>query len=397
MNPSLPLFSRRGALGAASALGVVAASTFAGPTVADSRELTSPRATDLTFRTDGTFKVVQFNDTQDNHETDRRTVELMAAVLDAERPDFVVINGDVINGDMETAEQVKLAVRKVVTPMEQRCIPWAITFGNHDEDSAPTSGMTEDRLLALYRSYRFNLNGAVIPGVEGHSNAQLLVRRSDSRKPALALWLLDTGRYAPDAIAGQDFESYPDWDWVRMSTVQWYRDLSAATEKKYGRKIPGIMWGHIALHEHRHMWFDSLDSRTAADHERAVAKHSISGERNEDECPGPFNSGLFSAFLERGDVLGYYVGHDHVNTYTGNYFGVELGYSPATGYAPYGLEGDRKNELRGARVFTFEQDAANVYTGTRLLFARDLGIDVTPEPEPTDGDTMFEVPPRTTP
>ena len=100
-----------------------------------------------------------------------------------------------------------------------------------------------------------------------------------------------------------------------MDQVTWYRNQSIATEQKYGKKIPSLMWGHIALHEHRNMWFASLDSSTEADHARALAKHSIIGERNEDECPGPFNSGLFNAFLERGDVLGYFVGHDHVNTY----------------------------------------------------------------------------------
>ncbi|MFQ4148794.1 hypothetical protein AAGW05_08870 [Arthrobacter sp. LAPM80] len=68
----------------------------------------------------------------------------------------------------------------------------------------------------------------------------------------------------------------------------------------------------------------------------------LSGERNESECPGPINSGLFSAFLERADVLGYFVGHDHVNTYCGNYYGVQLGYAPGTGFGAYGLAGLRE-------------------------------------------------------
>jgi hypothetical protein len=58
----------------------------------------APKPT-LAFRPDGTFKVMQFNDTQDDEQTDRRTIELMDRTLDAEKPDFVVINGDVINGD----------------------------------------------------------------------------------------------------------------------------------------------------------------------------------------------------------------------------------------------------------------------------------------------------------
>ncbi|MFX1818540.1 metallophosphoesterase family protein [Pseudarthrobacter sp. CC4] len=325
-----PNFSRRAALAAAGTLGALGMTVAAG-TGANAAPGTKAPKPALAFRPDGRFKVIQFNDTQDDEQTDRRTIELMDRTLDAEKPDFVVINGDVINGGCDTELEVKQALNHVVQPMERRQIPWAVTFGNHDEDSVARTGMTEARMLQFLQSYAFNVNGDSTDGLTGTSNSLLLVQSSKSKDPAFGLWLIDTGRYAPDTINGQDFEGYPDWDWVRMDQVAWYRNLSVATEQKYGRKIPSLMWGHIALHEHRSMWFASIDSRTDADHQRAVKKHGIVGERNEDECPGPFNSGLFNAFLERGDVRGYFVGHDHVNTYVGNYYGVELGYAPGDG------------------------------------------------------------------
>ena len=45
--------------------------------------------------------------------------------------------------------------------------------------------------------------------------------------------------------------------------------------------------------------------------------------------------------MHRGDVRGVYVGHDHVNTYDGDYYGVRLGYGPGTGFGTYGLSGRR--------------------------------------------------------
>lgn len=376
-------FSRRTALAAAGTLGALGIGLSAGTPVFAK---TGPKAQKpaLTFRPDGGFKVVQFNDTQDDERTDRRTIELMDRVLDAEKPDFAVINGDVINGGCDTELEVKQALNHVVQPMESRKIPWAVTFGNHDEDSAQRTGMTEDRMLEFLQSYEFNLNADSVPGLTGTSNTQLLLQSSRSKDPVFGLWLMDTGRYAPDSINGQDFAGYPDWDWVRMDQVTWYRNLSMATEEKYGKKIPSLMWGHIALHEHRNMWFASIDSRTDADHARAVAKHNIVGERNEDECPGPFNSGLFNAFLERGDVLGYFVGHDHVNTYVGNYYGVQLGYAPGTGFGAYGLSGAERNRLRGARVFELNEDHPGIYKDTRLVFAKDLGIDLTANDQPIE-------------
>lgn len=375
-NISQAKFSRRAALATAGTLGALGITMATGVAGNAAPGVKAPKPS-LAFRPDGTFKVIQFNDTQDDEQTDRRTVELMEKALDAEKPDFVVINGDVINGACDTELEVQQALNHVVLPMETRQIPWAVTFGNHDEDSAARSGMTEAKMLAFLQSYAFNVNADNTPGVTGTSNTQLLVKSAQSKNPAFGLWLIDTGRYAPDSINGQDFSGYPDWDWVRMDQISWYRDQSAATEAKYGRKIPSLMWGHIALHEHRNMWFASIDSRTPADHARALTKHKIVGERNEDECPGPFNSGLFSAFLERGDVMGYFVGHDHVNSYVGNYYGVQLGYAPGSGFGAYGLDGAERNRLRGARVFELDENHPGIYKDTRVVFAKDYGIDLT--------------------
>ncbi|MET4589713.1 metallophosphoesterase [Arthrobacter sp. 754] len=138
--------SRRAALAAAGtlgALGLTVASGVAGNAAPGTKV---PKPT-LAFRPDGGFKVVQFNDTQDDEQTDRRTIELMDKTLDAEKPDFVVINGDVINGGCDSELEVKQALNHVVQPMESRKIPWAVTFGNHDEDSVARTGMTEARML----------------------------------------------------------------------------------------------------------------------------------------------------------------------------------------------------------------------------------------------------------
>jgi hypothetical protein len=99
----------------------------------------------------------------------------------------------------------------------------------------------------------------------------------------------------------------------------------------------------------------------------------VVGERNEDECPGPFNSGLFSALLERDDVKGVFVGHDHNNDYVGNYFGIYLGYSANAGFGTYGLGGADNNRLRGARVFVLNEDDPEHFE-THMVFARDYGI-----------------------
>ncbi|MFF2272460.1 metallophosphoesterase family protein [Agromyces sp. NPDC058136] len=375
-----------GALGAVGAALPVGAANAA---PADPRRSPagSPRANGpkLRFHADGTFKVVQFNDTQDDELTDRRTVELIEKTLDQEQPDFVLINGDVITGGCETRLAVKQAINNVVWPMESRGIPWAVTYGNHDEDSLPQSGVDEAGMLDFYRSYDYNMNAENIAGVTGTGNTIVPVGSSTKKnREAFALWLLDSGRYAPGTINGQNFAGYPTWDWLRMDQVAWYREESMQLEKKLGRKLPGLMFIHIALWEHRFMWWGGVDTRTAADAARGKARHSIVGERNEDECPGPINSGMYNAILERGDVKGVFVGHDHVNDYVGDYYGVLLGYAPGTGFGAYGLPGADRNRMRGGRVFELTESGDDVSVATRVVYARDLGIDLTANDQPME-------------
>ncbi|WP_261300574.1 metallophosphoesterase [Paenibacillus andongensis] len=331
----------------------------------------------LQFNSNGKFKIVQFNDTQDDENIDRRTVELMEKVLDSEKPDLVVLNGDNISSGCDTAMAMKQAMNNIAQPMELRGIKWAVTFGNHDEDSTPNAGLYEEEMLQFYMAYKYNVNQPGEKGITGTGNTNLLIRSSQGSKAAFNIWLLDSGRYAPDTIAGQNFEGYPTWDWLRFDQVAWYYETSKKLEEKMGYKVPSLMFIHIPLWEYRFMWYASVDGRSDADHVRAVGKHNIVGERNEDECPGPINSGMFSAILARGDVKGVFSGHDHVNTYHGNYYGVLLGYAGSMGFGAYGLPGADRNRLRGARVFQLDEHTENVLIDTHMVFAKDYGIDLT--------------------
>ncbi|CAN9120918.1 unnamed protein product [Alternaria alternata] len=53
-------------------------------------------------------------------------------VLDDEKPDFVVLSGDQVNGD--TAPDVQSALFEIVDPLAERKIPYAAIFGNHDDE-----------------------------------------------------------------------------------------------------------------------------------------------------------------------------------------------------------------------------------------------------------------------
>lgn len=335
----------------------------------------------LNFRADGTFKVMQITDPQDDHCTEKRTVELITKALEQENPDLVVFSGDIITGGDRSPEETRIAINNMVAPIEAAGVPFMITFGNHDEDSSEITGLYEPDQLEIYRGYSCNINEPDYEDrVTGTGEMVTLVRGSFDRNPKLAVWGLDSGRYAPNPIAGQDINQEPvkydnKWDWIREDQVNWYVEKSKNIEKRYGKKIPGMMFFHIPLPEHEYMW-DVDKGYEYPDHMlvgKQPGKHEIQGERNECVCTGPFNSGLFGAMVERGDIKTVFVGHDHINNYQGNYYGIQLGYGASSGFGPYGFEGDERNRLRGVRIFEVSE-ANPEKISTHMLLASELGI-----------------------
>ncbi|MBO7680375.1 MAG: hypothetical protein J6S75_11970, partial [Thermoguttaceae bacterium] len=116
-----------------------------------------------------------------------------------------------------------------------------------------------------------------------------------------------------------------------FSQIQWYRRESANIETLAGRKVPGLMFFHIPVPEFNQM----------RDHSETY------GHYGEDADSSELNSGLFTALIERGDVLGIFTGHDHNNDCLLQYKGIVMAYGRKTGYGGYGPhdQGGRLIEL----------------------------------------------------
>lgn len=332
--------------------------------------LDAQRIGKLKFGEDGKFKILMMSDIQDyvndsKPTLNQKTVTLMNAALDTEDPDMVVINGDQIGGNMN-AEQVQSLITQIAQPFEKRQIPWLVTFGNHDEDAttALNQGWNKIKQLAFYRSFSYNINRASMSGVQGYTrngkntiavgDMYQLIYDQNGEKPIYNVWALDSNRYDD---SGTGIGGY---DWIRPGQIQWYTNTSKLLEEKYGSKLNSLMFFHIPTPEWGAMWANK-------------DKFQVTGEKNENECPANVNSGMFTAALDRGDVKGMFAGHDHVNNYIGNYYGIYLGYDANIGYQTYGLGGAANDRLRGFRVFELDQSNLETFE-TKMVTAADLGI-----------------------
>jgi len=300
----------------------------------------------LCFRPDRTFTVAQFTDLhwQNGERDDLATDALMASVLDTEKPDLAVLTGDVIAGSgcADPAE----SLRRAVAPIALRGLPWALVFGNHDDEGA----LSRAELMAVAQTCRGCLADPGPAGLTGVGNYRLAVADAGgSGAPAAHLYFLDSGSYAPTAAGG--------YAWIARDQIAWYAEAAAAARPAGGDPLPALAFFHIPLPEYAEVW----DTQTCA------------GVRYESVCCPRLNSGFLTALHEAGEVLGVFVGHDHVNDYHGLLHGVRLCYGRATGYHTYGREG----MARGARLIRLTQGTRDFATWLRL----DDGSRVDAQPE----------------
>jgi 3',5'-cyclic AMP phosphodiesterase CpdA len=278
----------------------------------------------LFFRPDGTFKIVQFTDLhwKNGEPKDKRTKALMEWVITEEKPDLIVLTGDVI--ESLCCKDPLQSYRDAVAVAEGSGIPWASVFGNHDCEQ----NVTREQLMKVQLEHSGTLAVAGPQDVDGVGN--FIVRLSDSiGNTAAALYFLDSGGYS-------ELHSVPGYAWIRNSQVDWYRSQSRELQQLHaGTPMPSLVFFHIPLPEYRQVW----NHKTCYGHcyEKVQAPN--------------LNTGLFAAMVESGGVLGTFCGHDHINDYIGELHGIQLCYGRATGYNTYG----RWLYPRGARVIQLKQ------------------------------------------
>jgi predicted MPP superfamily phosphohydrolase len=296
----------------------------------------------LKFDRDGRFKIVQFTDLHlhEGGDKDHQTLTLIGEILDIEKPQLVVLTGDTLSGAAKRQETVAL----VAGPMAERKIPWAVVLGNHDDEWPKDVEKPKDRrgLMEMFVRQPCSVSKVGPEGIFGASNYCLPVYDADGTRKKWALYMLDSNAYPPKKELGS-------YDWIHSDQIAWYSQTSKAlAEERDGKPCPALAFFHIPLPEYEYALTD--------------AQTDVVGHRHEGVACSRINSGLFAAMLERGDMKGVFVGHDHVSDFEARYRGVRLIYGRATGTDTYGRDGFP----RGGRVILLEESGDAFTTWIRL-------------------------------
>lgn len=279
-------------------------------------------AQDLKFNEDGRFKIVQFTDVHYKlgNEASNYSIEMMKNTLDNEKPDLVVLTGDIV-----TSKDPKSAWDSVLEVMISRNIPYMVTLGNHDDEGDWKRKQIADYLVQ--KRLIVNKN-ATIDGVGGVLNAAISIRGAKSKDAAI-LYIMDSHAYST-------LPQVKGYGWFNTSQVNWFKQESQKFKELSKDTLPALAFFHIALPEYS-IAFDDM-------------KNKRIGVRYENECAPAINTGMFAAMLESGDVMGTFVGHDHVNDYLVNYYGIGLAYGCFSGSA-----NTYQREQNGARIIVLKE------------------------------------------
>lgn len=310
----------------------------------------------LQFSQNGTFRVLMMSDIQESTTYDKRSLQSICAVLDQAKPDLVVLGGDNCCGpEIHSLQEFEEFLRIFAAPMEERGIPWAHVYGNHDHD-VPCDINDMQR---IYESYPMCVSSHTDDTVHGKSNFVLPIYDHSGQNIVFNVWGLDTNHevsalnhLVPEGNMEQAANLPQNplyigavWDGLYFDQLMWYWNTSCAMEKEWGYKIPGLLCMHMAPQEF---------VMAQANPQRCVKN----GNYSEELSAAVFNSGIFSQILQRGDIKTISCGHTHMNDFEAEYCGIRLCWDACVGYRCYGID-----SLRGGRLFEIkEEDPWNLQT-----------------------------------
>ena len=316
---------------------------------------------ELSFSDNLDFRVLIVADTQDTDHPQQAMLDLLNESLDHGKPDLVVFLGDMIHGpSLHGDESVKQAIDFIVQPVVQRSIPFALVFGNHDNQC----GLTNEQQLAIYQSYPgcLAVEGDAMPGC---GNYYFIIENPVMPQCPLVLWFLDSGTYAESGRGTYGYVTEEQNEWM----LEEYKVLSS----KYETPV-SYVFQHIPVPQVYDMLlqvpFGTKNAVTCYGPNFLKwylpnSEYIWDGALGEGPCSSEYDSGEFDTWKKIG-VQAAFFGHDHLNSYCGTLDGVDLIATPGMGFYMYG-----RGDEHGARLITFHADELANWK-SQMLYYRDI-------------------------
>lgn len=327
------------------------------------------------FVTDGDFKVMQLTDVHlcgglFGIVDDKKAMNAIASMITAEKPDLVVITGD-ISFAVPWAGTLnnKYAHDMMIRFMENLGVYWTVAFGNHD--SEPYNYYNRSDVAGFYEdeSLEYCLFDRGPEDVFGQCNHAITVRNSDGLVTK-SIIVMDSNDYTEESFLGFDWV----YDNIHQDQIEWYRGivnrysdynksvLSTLPEAEKPANlddfttVQSLLFVHIPIMEVR----DAYDEYLAAgEKDTENVKHHFGkvGEEAPYVYCSEIQEEMFETMLELGSTGAMFFGHDHINNIVLEYKGIIFSYGYSVDYFAYfGI--DKKGSQRGCTMIHCQPDAS---------------------------------------
>ncbi len=379
-----------------------------------------------TFVADRPLNVLQFTDIHigagfGSQKKDAWALNAVATMISAERPDLVIVTGDIAfpvpyaAGTFNNLNAIKIFANL----MEQLEVYWTFVFGNHDTEiysmytRSEICNFFED---SNFRYCLFKANNDIEDEDEresfGYGNNIIKVKNSQG--------------IVTQALVGFDSHSYTDGDYfgalwrydnIHVNQIEWYQSEMQRLNEANSRLDPNaqpirnMAFFHIPLREYRRAWSqvmmwaqdnrDSKDYFSDYDHApdqplvinddityhygvMAESDKTKNGERTWGVFCGVYDEevyakdeqgnevdGLFFRTAQANGMQAIFCGHDHYNNFSIDYKGIRLTYGMSIDYLAYSGIWKEKSQ-RGCTRITVQPDGG--FDVTALNYYRDFTV-----------------------
>ncbi|MDK7050129.1 metallophosphoesterase [Aerococcus sanguinicola] len=286
------------------------------------------------------------------NELDAQTLQAVQDLVSLEKPDYLVLSGDVIWSHVPHSLQNFEEVLKFFDRLE---VPYAVTYGNHDseifylqdkinmlvEESSDNLEklLSENEELASFYHHRDEID------VYGRAELNDLVRCSQNHVCKEKLTVVNNREMYVVSIDEQTqllIVDSGDYDETETGQYAYLEDqqIDWIIEQTQDPSKQSHLFIHIPIPEYA----------------QAIIDGQAEGHQSEEVCSSALNTGLYAQIkIRNSNIVAIYAGHDHENDFVSDFYGIKLIYGRCSGYNAYG------DLNRGARVIEISDNNMTTY------------------------------------
>lgn len=278
---------------------------------------------------------------------DKLAIEAVCKMIESTNPDLIILSGDLVYPvALMTGTDDNLTALKVLSRVvEKYKTPWTICFGNHDAEGSAKYSKSElcDYLESAELSNCLFQRGQ--SNLDGMGNHIINLYNSNGEFNS-SVFLFDNGMYNGETQLSGYME-------ITQSQTDWYEQNVKTMSEKFGETIGSYVFYHVPGKEYKEAWTEYKSGES----ENVKLIYGYANEDNEKiSCPSELGT-FWNKVKELGSTRAIFCGHDHLNDFSLEYYGIRLTYGKSIDYTAYAFQGiSTKTEQRGGTILTIKEN-----------------------------------------